>query len=106
MRKLKGLIGEQFKNQRETGFYSGQPGIPARKLNEIVKKSMGKLVPDLIAGRLLAETEALPAASDAPIKEIAFELGFNDQSHLSTFFRKHTGLAPSAFREKFRNARS
>jgi AraC family transcriptional activator of pobA len=106
LRKLKSLIGEHFKDQRETGFYSNYLGVPARKLNEIVKKAMGKLVPDLLAERLLAETEGILAATDLPIKEIAFELGFNDQSHLSTFFKKHNGLAPSAFREKFRNARS
>lgn len=38
--------------------------------------------------------------SDMRITEIAFELGFTDESHLSKFFKKQKGMAPSEFRKK------
>lgn len=38
--------------------------------------------------------------SDMRITEIAFELGFTDESHLSKFFKKQKGITPSEFRKK------
>jgi len=42
------------------------------------------------------------AESDAPVAEIAAELGFCDQSHLTRTFRRHTGLTPAAWRRSAR----
>ena len=33
------------------------------------------------------------------ISEIAEELGFTDESHLSKFFKKYKGCSPSSFRK-------
>jgi AraC-like DNA-binding protein len=38
--------------------------------------------------------------SDLTISEIAYELGFTDESHLSNLFKKHFGESPSAFKKK------
>ncbi|NBL65604.1 helix-turn-helix domain-containing protein [Flavobacterium sp. NST-5] len=38
--------------------------------------------------------------SDYPISQIADELGFTDESHLSTQFKKHTGINPTKFRQE------
>ena len=35
------------------------------------------------------------------IGKIAFEIGFDDQLYFSRFFKKHTGLSPSEYRDKF-----
>jgi two-component system response regulator YesN len=37
-------------------------------------------------------------ADDAPLKEIAAELGFCDEFHFSKLFKRRTGLSPSAYR--------
>lgn len=39
--------------------------------------------------------------SDMRIGEIAFEFGFNDESHFNKFFRKQRNLAPSEFRRGY-----
>ncbi|MBS0026683.1 AraC family transcriptional regulator [Chitinophaga sp. 22321] len=38
--------------------------------------------------------------SNFSLKEISYELGFNDQSHLNKFFRKYHDVSPSAYREQ------
>jgi AraC-like DNA-binding protein len=38
--------------------------------------------------------------SNKSIKEIAFELGFNDEFHLSSLFKKRTGISPINYRHK------
>ncbi|WP_372934613.1 helix-turn-helix domain-containing protein [Mariniphaga sediminis] len=37
-------------------------------------------------------------ATNHPIKEIAFHLGFSDVSYFTRFFKKHTNLTPKEFR--------
>ena len=43
--------------------------------------------------------EARLQHSDFRINEIAYELGFTDESHLNKFFRKNKGINPKAYRE-------
>ena len=45
----------------------------------------------------LAQIKKRIHSSDLKLKEIAFEFGFTDVSHLSKFFKKHEGINPSKF---------
>ncbi|WP_430413034.1 helix-turn-helix domain-containing protein [Kordia sp.] len=36
------------------------------------------------------------------IKQIAFYLGYEDTSYFIRFFKKHTGLSPNVYRNKFK----
>jgi AraC family transcriptional activator of pobA len=38
--------------------------------------------------------------SSAPIKEIAYLLGFAESTHFSNYFKKHTDLSPALFRKR------
>jgi len=101
MRKLKIMIGENYKMKRDTAFYSERLGVSSRKLNGITSRTMGRLVTDLINDRLLSESEALLGTTTKSIKEISYDLGFADQAHFAYFFKKANGATPSNFREQF-----
>jgi AraC family transcriptional regulator len=45
----------------------------------------------VVAKRLLTETQL-------PIADIAYQVGFNSQSHFTTLFRKRVGATPAAYR--------
>lgn len=51
--------------------------------------------------RLAAARKAL-VGSDAPLKAIAFELGFAEQASFTRAFRRWTGQAPSQYRKRQR----
>ena len=38
------------------------------------------------------------ASTEAPIKQIAYQLGFKDQAHFTNWFRQRVGVTPSTFR--------
>lgn len=44
-------------------------------------------------------------ADDAPLKEIAAELGFCDEFHFSKLFKRRTGLSPAAYRLQLRGVK-
>ena len=61
-------------------------------------RSYKKLVDEV---RLEGARQAL-AASDAPLKAIAFDLGFAEQASFTRAFRRWTGQAPSEYRKRQR----
>lgn len=48
--------------------------------------------------RRLARAQELLASSELPIADIALQLGFADQSHLTNLFRRHVGSTPGQVR--------
>jgi AraC family transcriptional regulator len=42
------------------------------------------------------------ARSDAPLRDIAHNAGFSDQSHFTRVFKRHTGLTPGQYRQATR----
>jgi AraC family transcriptional activator of pobA len=67
-------------------------------LNYCVRATTGKTTTDHLAARLSSEAKALLRHTDWPIAEVGYSLGFDEPAHFTYFFKKHTGLAPSAFR--------
>ncbi|MEM1127010.1 MAG: AraC family transcriptional regulator [Bacteroidota bacterium] len=67
-------------------------------LSTVIKHKTGKSVHAWIAEKAVAEAQALLARSRTSVKEVAYRLGFSEPGHFSRFFKKHTGLTPTAFR--------
>ncbi|RII26489.1 MAG: hypothetical protein CXR30_16560 [Geobacter sp.] len=95
---LNTLIEQKFKTEHSVRFYANQLGLSPRKLGDVVKLYTGKYVSDIIDDRLIAEAKRLILFSDLTIKEIAFELGFEEHSYFTKVFKKLTGKTPSEFK--------
>lgn len=70
------------------------------KLNKLAKQHAGKTAQNVIYGLLISEAKRKLYYEEKSIKEIAFELGFNDPYYFSKFFKNHTDLSPTAFQEE------
>ncbi len=79
--------------------FANQLSIHVNYLNRALKKVTGKTTSEHIAERLLAEAKALLKHTDWSIAEISAALGYEDQAHFNTFFKKQTQYAPSEFRK-------
>ena len=53
----------------------------------------------MVHDRLVLEAKRQLAFSNRNVKEICYELGFEDPAYFSRFFRNHTGTSPHEFRE-------
>lgn len=94
------LVNQHGSTQREVAFYAEQLCISTRYLSTIVRSVSGQSAKELIDHVVLLELKMLLRTTDLSIQEIAYRLHFPDQSYLGRFFRKQTGLSPSAFRSQ------
>lgn len=72
-------------------------------VGEYFKKHTGENLQQYITNYKLQLVETRLRYSDLRINEIAFELGFTDESHLNRIFKKYKGTTPSDFRKKVAN---
>lgn len=84
---------------RSASDYAEQLSVHVNHLNSAVKDSTGKTTTQLISERILKEAKILLKFSNWNISEIAFALGYNEVTHFSNFFKKHTGVSPIQFRK-------
>jgi AraC-like DNA-binding protein len=72
-------------------------------LSVLFREATGKTVLEAIHELKLAEAKARLRETDSPVKQIAFDLGFESPQYFSRFFSRETGQAPSAFRSRGRS---
>ncbi|MCP9763668.1 helix-turn-helix domain-containing protein [Lacihabitans soyangensis] len=83
---------------RTASDFALQLNVHVNHLNRAVKEAGGKTTSQLIAERLLQESKIMLKQSKWNISEIAYSLGFKEVTHFNNFFKKHTLLSPTKFR--------
>lgn len=71
--------------------------LSTNSLYRIVKEYSGTSPKDYFTNRLMAEAQRKLRYSATSIKEVAYELGFNDPDYFSKLFKKSTGKSASEF---------
>lgn len=103
LRDFKGLIEERFKEWHKVKDYATQISITPKHLSQTVKNITGKVAKEHIQDRLVLEAKRLLLHTELSIKEIAYEIGFEEPLHFSGFYKKQTGSSPSDFRHQKRS---
>jgi AraC-like DNA-binding protein len=70
-------------------------------MNEILRDAVGTTLSQLLYQLLIIEAKRELFHQDLSVKEIAYELGFSEQSYFARFFKKHTGQSPEDFRNVY-----
>jgi AraC family transcriptional activator of pobA len=97
--RLKAAIEEHFVSMHSPGDYARLLHISTAALNKVVKSSMHKTLSQLIAERIIVEAKRQLYLTATPVKQIAFELGYDDEFYFSRFFKGHVGVSPQLFRD-------
>ena len=93
--RFRDLIEEQFRTCRTVQNYASQLGVTTKKLNIICNQHTGNTALSAIHERTLLEIKRMLVFFDYPIKEIAFDLGFDSQSALNKFISSKSNCTPS-----------
>ena len=83
---------------RSASDFADQLAVHVNHLNRAVKATTGKTTTQLIAERVIRESKVLLKQNVWNVSEIAYSLGFNEVTHFNNFFKKHTEMNPSKFK--------
>lgn len=92
------LIEAHFLILKTPKKYAEKMNVTPNYLNALCKKKSGKSAGELIRQRVLLEAKRLLAHTKLTVSEIAFKLGFEDNSYFGRYFKKYNGLTPEQFR--------
>lgn len=99
LRSFNYLVEQHYKTEHSVSFYANQLFKSPKTLsNNFAKLNRSPL--QIIHERIILETKRLLIYTDKTAKEIAYEVGFEDASHLSRLFKKHTSQSPSDFKKQ------
>ncbi len=98
LRSFKGLVEKHFATWHKVSEYASELNITPDYLNSSIKNAIGKTAKEFIQERIILESKRLGIHTQLSNKEIAFQVGFDDPSHFSKFFKKTEGKSFSDFR--------
>ncbi len=96
--KLSSLIEDNFLNHKPISFYADALDITPKHLNNLCRQYLHTTVADMQNARLLLESKRLLHFTSLSVKEIAYQLGFDDVSYFVRFFKRWERVTPLHFR--------
>jgi len=95
------LVRANFKHNYPLAQFANMLGASEAKLKEQAKLHTGRTAQNVIYGLIASEAKRLLTYQHLSVKEVAYELGFNDPFYFSNFFKKHAHISPKTYQEKF-----
>lgn len=97
------ILEENYRRPVGVEFYAEKLFMSSRNLNIICQNILAQSVSEIIETRKLIEAKNLLISTEKTISEIAYELGYNENSYFSNVFKKKAGQSPGKFREEMKN---
>jgi AraC-like DNA-binding protein len=98
LQQLKDLIEHQFKTVHSTTEYSSQLNISQKALSKLVKVHYNKTFKELLTERIIIEAKRELYLTNKTVKEIAHEMGYEDEYYFNRLFKKNTDISPQLYR--------
>lgn len=96
--RFRQLVEINFRNRWPISRYAQTLGVSTDRLHSLCTRGTGKPPKLLVSERLAQEAALRLEQSTVTTQRLAHSLGFGDQAHFSNFFRRMTGMSPTAYR--------
>ena len=97
--RLKHYIDEHFRQRPSVAEIAVAMGKSVKQLDKLAKDNAGISAKELLDERVLIEAKRQLAFSQYSIADIAEQLGFNEATNMTKFFKRHTDVSPKDFRQ-------
>jgi AraC-like DNA-binding protein/quercetin dioxygenase-like cupin family protein len=102
VRQFSELSDVHFKDKTQVTHYADMMFVTPGHLNDTIKSALGKTAKQIIDEKRIIEAKRLLFWGEHTIKEIAWQLNFEDDGYFNRFFKKHTGNTPATFQKSIR----
>lgn len=100
VRAFSQLLDAHFRTKKTVRFYADQLAVTANHLNALCRRLLNQTASDLIHERVITEAQRRLAHSADTVGQVADDLGFEDASYFTRYFKKYVGHTPEAFRQR------
>lgn len=97
------LVEEYFKNKKSVAEYAELMHKSPKTIANVFSKNSDRTPLEVIHERIIIEAKRMILFTDKTMKEVGFELGYEDPAQFSKLFKKHVGLTTSAFKKQHEN---
>jgi AraC-like DNA-binding protein len=97
------LVGKYFTTKKMAGDYASELCVTGSYLNKAVKNVTGFTASHYIQQYVVLEAKRQASRSNRTMKEIAYDLGFDDTAHFSKFFKNACGMNFRTFKKAIFN---
>jgi AraC-like DNA-binding protein len=91
-------IQNHFREKLTVDAVAAAVGLSASRLSHLVKQYTGRTVLQIVQQMRIQHARHLLERSSMSCTEIAYEVGFNDQSYFTKHFKRLTGTTPARYR--------
>lgn len=106
LQRLRDAVEQHYRTRRSARDYADLLHISAKALAKITKRYYHKTLTDIIAERVIIEAKRELYLTSKSVKEIAYELGFQDEHYFSRFFKTNADVSPQLYRDTVGFARA
>lgn len=99
--KFKKILEKEYNRNKVVKSYTSQLGITEKQLNKATSSILSKTPKQIIDERIILEAKRLLAHTNISVKEIAYDLGYNEPTNFIKYFKKKTNNTPAQFRKQF-----
>ena len=93
------LVAENFKTQRDIGFYADKLCVTSKYLSTMLKQETGMTALDWIEKHVVLYAKSCLLSTSMTIQEISDDLNFPSQSVFGKYFKRVEGMSPKAYRQ-------
>ena len=92
------LLATNYRKERGAIFYATSLAITYKYLNEVCKAIVNKTAKSVINDYIILQAKRSLINSSIKSAELAYQLGFEDPTNFTKYFKKYTGYTPKSFR--------
>lgn len=97
--KFINLVSNNFKQEREIGFYANRLCISNKYLSTLLKQHTGKTALEWIERYVVLYAKSCLSSTTMTVQQISDELAFPSQSVFGKYFKRVEGISPKAYRQ-------
>ncbi|MCF8278317.1 MAG: helix-turn-helix domain-containing protein [Flavobacteriales bacterium] len=95
--KFTSLVENHYTESRNANFYADKLAITYKHLNITCKELMHKTAKSVIDDFIVLQAKRKLINADMKSTELAYDLGFEDPTNFTKYFKKQIGLTPISF---------